>query len=410
MRIGGAVGSAVFRIKSQRIDVGPDYEFDVEVVSSDGNAFETLQYDFEFTPGFDPSAYATKDYVDNQDALKVSKTGDTITGNLTLTTSGTGTDDGVRFYMRDQNNDIKTTLFPSGLIQTLNTVRVNKDTGDAFQVKDATGSSVTAKIHSDGHVETPRIFLTGDGADINKRVIDVKTGQAGRLAYNSATRMSWGESTVWIGTTTTTGEDASTVSLDLQGNPITSVGTFTLNHTGQSNGNKFVIKGETADGVDNNLFYSYKNDDGTIDAVNYKGKIENNFNLVNKGYVDTQIAANAGGDTSDLMPKSGGTFTGEVTLANSANQQVKFNKSGNNDILYGDSWIVSLQGDSNPKIKINTNLDCDNNYLSNVHDPVSATDGVNKRSLEGAKVVASSSGGASSGGFYYNDGRLFYKI
>ena len=330
-----------------------------------------------------------------------------MTGNLILSTSGQANDDGVRFYMKDTSNNTNLTIFPSGLLQSSNTIRVNKDTGDAFQVKDADGNTVAAKIHSDGHVETPRVFLTGEGADTNKRVIDVKQGQAGRLAYNSATRMSWGASTVWIGTTTTTGEASSTVSLDLQGNPITSVGTFTLNHTGQSNGNKFVIKGETDDGVDTDVFYSYKNDDGLTDAVNYKGRIDNGFNLVNKDYVDTKFA---GVSTEILMPKSGGTFTGLVEFNNSTNPQINFLKSGNNDIQVGGDWYVSLQTGDGGKVKLSRNLEMSNKEIKGVANPTTGQSAVNRDSLVGAKVVATSSGNASSGGFYYSSGRLFYKI
>ena len=264
VRIGGVVGSAVYKIKSLRGGTSPVYDFDVEIVSSSDSPFATLQYDFEFTPGFDPSAYATVTYVDDQDALKVNKSGDTITGKLILSSSGQANDDGVRFYMKDTSAKTTFTIYPSGLLQSSNTIRVNKDTGDAFQVKDSTGSTVAAKIHSNGHIETPKIFLTSANPDMDKRVIDVKNGQAGRLAYNAATRMSWDASTVWIGTSSgATGEDDSEVNLDLQGNPITNVGTFTLDHTGQSTGNKFVIKGETEDGTGNDLFYSYKNADGS---------------------------------------------------------------------------------------------------------------------------------------------------
>ena len=407
VRIGGLMGAAVYKIKSQRGGSSPVYEFDVEIVSSSDSPFATLQYDFEFTPGFDASAYATVTYVDDQDALKVNKSGDTMTGKLILSSSGQANDDGVRFYMKDLNNSTNLTIFPSGLLQSSNTIRVNKDTGDAFQVKDATGSTVSAKIHSDGHVETPKIYLTGGGADIDERVIDVKQGQSGRLSYSNATRMSWGANNVWIGTTTTTGEAQTSVNLDLQGNPITNVGTFTLNHTGQTTGNKFVIKGETDDGMDTDVFYSYKNNDGTTDAVNYKGRMTNEFNLVNKGYVDTQFASVS---TDTLMPKAGGTFTGEVTYNNSGNQQINFNKSGNNDIRYRGDWIVSFQGNASPTIKLNTTVDCNDNYLANVKDPASDRDAVNRRSLVGAKVAATSSGSTTSGGFYYSNGRLFYKI
>ena len=407
MRLGSPGSSSVYKIKSAKTETSTTIEFQIEFVSGTSIANQGFPYDFEFTPGFDASAYATVTYVDAQDGLDVKKTGDTMTGNLILSTSGQANDDGVRFYMKDTSSNTNLTIFPSGLLQSSNTIRVNKDTGDAFQVKDADGNTVAAKIHSDGHVETPRVFLTGEGADTNKRVIDVKQGQAGRLAYNSATRMSWGASTVWIGTTTTTGEASSTVSLDLQGNPITNVGTFTLNHTGQSNGNKFVIKGETDDGVDTDVFYSYKNDDGLTDAVNYKGRIDNGFNLVNKDYVDTKFA---GVSTEILMPKSGGTFTGLVEFNNSANPQINFLKSGNNDIQVGGDWYVSLQTGDGGKVKLSRNLEMSNKEIKGVANPTTGQSAVNRDSLIGAKVVATSSGNASSGGFYYSSGRLFYKI
>ena len=74
------------------------------------------------------------------------------------------------------------------------------------------------------------------------------------------------------------------------------------------------------------------------------------------------------------------------------------------------AWVVSFQGNSSPKIKLNTTVDCNDNYIANVKDAASDTDAVNRRSLVGAKVVSTSSGTTKSGGFYYNNGRLFYKI
>ena len=43
-----------------------------------------MVYDFEFLPSFDPSAYATIDYVDAQDNLHFKKTGGTITGSFSI--------------------------------------------------------------------------------------------------------------------------------------------------------------------------------------------------------------------------------------------------------------------------------------------------------------------------------------
>ena len=59
--------------------------FGVELTNSTGTPIPDLTYDFEFLPSFDPSAYATIQYVDAQDDLDVKKTGDTMTGDLKLT-------------------------------------------------------------------------------------------------------------------------------------------------------------------------------------------------------------------------------------------------------------------------------------------------------------------------------------
>ena len=77
---------------------------------------------------------------------------------------------------------------------------------------------------------------------------------------------------------------------------VESAGKFTLNHgSGGPKERKFLIKGETADGVDGDLFYSYKNDDGSLDAVNYKGKMTVDSNIVTKKFVDDAIAGIGGG-------------------------------------------------------------------------------------------------------------------
>ena len=51
--------------------------FKVELVSSLGVPAIVI-YDFEFIPAFDPSAYATVDYVDEQDEKAVKKAGTNI--------------------------------------------------------------------------------------------------------------------------------------------------------------------------------------------------------------------------------------------------------------------------------------------------------------------------------------------
>ena len=82
---------------------------------------------------------------------------------------------------------------------------------------------------------------------------------------------------------------------NLTGN-VETTGTFTIDHgTGGPKERKFLIKGETADGIDGDLFYSYKNDDGSLDAVNYKGKMTVDTNIVTKKYVDDKVASSGGG-------------------------------------------------------------------------------------------------------------------
>ena len=224
--------------------------------------------------------------------------------------------------------------------------------------------------------------------------------------------MSWGGSTVWIGNSGALGEDVEEIALSLQGNEIKNVGNLTILAGDESKGNHriFTIKGTIEDGTDDSsdFFYAYSNV-GSSDAVNYKGKIENPQNIVNKGYVDDKFAS-VNVDTSALMPKAGGTFSGKVTFNNSGNDQVNFGSSGNNNIQYKNSWIVSFQGDSSPLVKLNTYIHMGNNKITNLTDPTNDQDAVNKRSLKGARVTATTSGDTESGGFYQSGGRLFYKL
>ena len=143
--------------------------------------------------------------------------------------------------------------------------------------------------------------------------------------------------------------------------------------------------------------------------MNYNGKMDNNNNLVNKKYVDDAVGAVS---TDALMPKTGGEFTGLIEFNNSANQQVNFKKSGNNDIQYQGSWMISLQGNENPLIKVNTHLDMNSKQIRNLSAPTASHHAVTKGSLQGIKVVQTSGGNGAteSGGFYYSDGRLFYKV
>ena len=85
IRIGAPGSTAVYKI-NEVVSGSLDWQaFGVELANSTGTPIPDLTYDFEFLPSFDPSAYATVQYVDAQDDLDVKKTGDTMTGNLSFT-------------------------------------------------------------------------------------------------------------------------------------------------------------------------------------------------------------------------------------------------------------------------------------------------------------------------------------
>ena len=84
IRIGAPGSSAVYKITSVPTGSLDWQAFGVEPASSFGTPVQELVYDFEFLPSFDPSAYATIDYVDAQNNLDLKKTGGTITGSLSF--------------------------------------------------------------------------------------------------------------------------------------------------------------------------------------------------------------------------------------------------------------------------------------------------------------------------------------
>lgn len=87
IRIGGAGGGAVYRVKSGKTGTDALVEYQIEHVSSNGVVLESFAHDFEFTPGFDPTAYATISYVDEQDEKAVKKAGtSTVTDNFRIKT------------------------------------------------------------------------------------------------------------------------------------------------------------------------------------------------------------------------------------------------------------------------------------------------------------------------------------
>ena len=268
--------------------------------------------------GYADGRYVKPTDLDDLDDKYVLKSGDDITGVLNLTAKDQDNNDGVRFYMRDTDGNINVSMTPSGIVEIFNILRFKKSgTGDVLQVRDGPGGAVVSKLTADGNSEFKKITLTGgSSADTNERVLNVKSGIVGRLAYNSNTRLTWGSSQVWIGHNNDVGDSATTVTLNLQDNPITNVGSIVVNAKANSASSTkyFTIKGTLADGTDDSdsFFYAYHTTgDGSPDAVNYNGKINVDTNIVNKKYVDTAIAGVS--VSGDYLPLAGGTMTGTFT-------------------------------------------------------------------------------------------------
>lgn len=88
IRIGGPGGSAAFKVIAAPQISGDNYNIGVSVLKYSGVPAETITYDFEFLPSFDPSTYATIEYVDSQDSTKLNKSGGTLTGGLKINMPG----------------------------------------------------------------------------------------------------------------------------------------------------------------------------------------------------------------------------------------------------------------------------------------------------------------------------------
>ena len=87
VRIGYSNSMAAFKITTPFVQSGDVYEANVQLLSSEGQPFGSVIYDFEFLPSFDPSAYASIDYVDEQDEKAVKKAGtSTVTDNFRIKT------------------------------------------------------------------------------------------------------------------------------------------------------------------------------------------------------------------------------------------------------------------------------------------------------------------------------------
>ena len=88
-------------------------------------------------------------------------------------------------------------------------------------------------------------------------------------------------------------------------------GLLKVTRPADSNRRGFVIRGNDALGVEQDMLYTYTNATGTPDAVNYVGKMDNDKNLVNKEYVDSK----AGG--VDISCTTSGRSKGDMWYCSS---------------------------------------------------------------------------------------------
>ena len=227
IRIGGAGGGAVYRVKSGKTGTNALVEYQVEHVSSNGVVLESFAHDFEFTPGFDPTAYATISYVDEQDEKAVKKAGTSIvTDNFRIKTESksfislnngtemrlyhvadpTGQDDAwaankgyvdtkaddklplaggdltgvvnfsgdARIKGLDNSGNEKIKIYPGGLIETKDGIRVDRssDTQNCFEAKK--NGTINFYVAANGRAATNYVVSNSDsiGTLATKKYVD----------------------------------------------------------------------------------------------------------------------------------------------------------------------------------------------------------------------------------------------
>ena len=226
--------------------------FGVVISVEKGVPVDEEVYGVEFLPPFDPSQYATVDYVDDQDYLKLDKTGGTLTGTLR---SKVGTKTTVAFNIKNSTDD-KTCIniwAPGGAGSQIKYVGRN-DTDHWFQVYDDTDANpkTTAKFAYEQYEFAAKPNITYSATDAHYF--------QGRTIFNK----SGGDPKVDIAQSNT---DFYTKARFKEG--------LVVKGTGQS-----------IDG-DNVLF-------ANSDYAAYNGRIQNNDDIVNKEYVDSQAGVPVG--------------------------------------------------------------------------------------------------------------------
>ena len=248
MRLGSGEDSKVnFKITS----IASPGIYDVVLVTGKGTPVNGEGYDTEFLPPFDPSAYATSDYVDSQDDLKLNLSGGTLTGNLTSKTGGSGR---AAFKINNDSNSSECwTLWSPGGSGTQTKYVGQSNTAHWFQIYDGTNKNplTTAKLGYESYsfLAQPNVTYAATDAHYFKSGVHFKNGNGDLKAQISNSNFDF----------------------------------YTLARFKEG----FVIKrpGSTISG--DNSFVA------NPDYVSYSGRIENETDIVNKQYVDTAGAQDA---------------------------------------------------------------------------------------------------------------------
>ena len=353
IRLGGADGSgAEYKVTS----IMAPGTFTVDFLRGDATPVVDGLYAFTFLSAFDPEGLATIDYVDQQDDTRIKKAGDTVQGTLNFDThnsiaeisgdNGAGTPR--RRYIKVRNtNALEIVGYPG---------------------QDNSGAKTCFKFgwaQGDTHPELIIDYLqdpTNNGHPVN-------------LRHARATYMPFSGGTF-------------TGNVDLGNNNLTNIGKLEVNLQ-SSNGQYFTVKGvkDGASSVSDDFFYAYSNGTSSTSAMNYKGRINSEFNLVNKGYVDSEIAG-ISFDTSDFVTKN-------------TNQTITGTKTFNSGTLQaGSSHSGGIIG-----INIKGRLQINGGSGSQGQIPVSQG---SSNTVQWRNVVATSSSAAGNGGFYQSAGSLYY--
>ena len=116
IRIGAPGSTAVYKI-NEVVSGSLDWQaFGVELANSTGTPIPDLTYDFEFLPSFDPSAYATIEYVDAENAKYISKTGTQDLNSAVWKVRQPNADGNFRSFINIHNGDMNlyNVVDPSG--------------------------------------------------------------------------------------------------------------------------------------------------------------------------------------------------------------------------------------------------------------------------------------------------------